>query len=89
MFSDPTLYACRVCGLLQVEPPWGEDRKTPNFEICDCCGVEFGYEDCSVETARLARERWKAQGFRWHEPTITPQDWSLEKQLQQIPIHFQ
>ncbi|CAM2943358.1 hypothetical protein VINE108274_09600 [Vibrio neptunius] len=22
--------ACRVCGLIQLDPPWGEDGKSPN-----------------------------------------------------------
>lgn len=44
---------CRVCGLLQYQPPWGKDGYTPGFEICDCCGIEFSYEDaCSSGITR-------------------------------------
>lgn len=37
-------FYCRVCGLYLGYQPWGEDGKTPSYEICPCCGVEFGYE---------------------------------------------
>jgi hypothetical protein len=42
-------YYCRVCGLEQDFQPWGKDGKTPAFEICGCCGVDFGYQDCSLK----------------------------------------
>lgn len=42
-------YNCRVCGLDQGFKPWGEDDQTPTFDLCNCCGVQFGYEDCNVE----------------------------------------
>ncbi len=35
-------YHCRVCGLKQDFKPWGEDGKTPTFEICGC-GVSHIY----------------------------------------------
>ncbi|MGW3351445.1 hypothetical protein ACWDA3_49795 [Nonomuraea rubra] len=32
---------CRVCGLSQADPPWGEDGQNPTWAICHCCGTEF------------------------------------------------
>lgn len=43
---------CRVCGLDQRELPWGEDGTSLTFAICDCCGVEFGYEDSAGEAVQ-------------------------------------
>lgn len=36
---------CRVCGLYIEDEPWGKDGSCPTYEICSCCGVEFGNED--------------------------------------------
>lgn len=60
--DDGERWRCRVCGLRQGSPPWGEDGKTPSFEICDCCGVEFGYEDASPKAAEAYRQAWLARG---------------------------
>ena len=36
-------------------------NKTPSFGICDCCGVEFGYEDATPEAAGACRRSWLAR----------------------------
>ncbi len=55
---------CHVCGLVQDEPPWGGDGRTPTFDICDCCGVEFGYEDSTLESVRRYRKAWLEDATR-------------------------
>ncbi len=52
---------CRVCGLAQGDPPWGADGRTPSFNICDRCGVEFGHEDCTPEGVLRYREKWQSE----------------------------
>lgn len=42
---------CRICGLYSEDKPWGEDGHCPTYDICPCCGCEFGYEDYTVESA--------------------------------------
>jgi hypothetical protein len=79
---------CRVCGKTQDEAPWGEDGKCPNYDICDCCGVEVGYGDCTLKAIRMSRECWLASGAEWKYPNEKPADWSLEKQLGNIPKEF-
>lgn len=79
---------CRVCGLTQPDPPWGEDGASPNYLICSCCGVEFGYEDSTVESTRTYRDTWLQQGSKWLEPGERPDDWSRERQLSQVPGKF-
>lgn len=56
------LFLCRVCGLEQDDTPWGEDGKTASFNICDCCGVDFGYQDAKLTGIKKYRERWLSQG---------------------------
>lgn len=81
-------FACRVCGLLATDPPWGDDGRTPSFEICSCCGVEFGYEDSTPQGCRTYRAKWIASGNRWWDESLTPADWNLEIQLENTPILF-
>jgi hypothetical protein len=75
---------CTICGLDQGEPPWGEDGRTPSFVICECCGVEFGYQDCLLEGIRKYRTEWLQAGSQWCEPKYKPLNWNLDEQLQQI-----
>jgi hypothetical protein len=81
-------YPCRICGLLQEDPPWGEDDKTPSFEICACCGVEFGYEDINFVSIRNYRARWLEEGAEWFDVKAKPMEWNLEEQLKNIPSEF-
>ena len=75
---------CRICGLIQDEPPWGDDNNTPTFNICDCCGVEFGYEDTKYDAVVRYRAKWIAGGAKWAYPKYRPPEWSLEDQLKDI-----
>jgi hypothetical protein len=79
---------CRSCGLDHGSPPWGEDERTPSFEICDCCGVEAGYEDVTPAAARSYREHWLAAGAKWFMPKARPDGWNLDNQLSQVPAAF-
>ncbi|MDY6484932.1 hypothetical protein [Acinetobacter faecalis] len=53
------LHTCRICGFYDEEYyPWGEDGESPTYDICDYCGVEFGYEDCNLNSIRSYRKTW-------------------------------
>jgi hypothetical protein len=80
--------ACRVCGNIQSDPPWGEDGQCPTYDICDCCGVEFGYGDCTLEATKAFRKKWLSAGANWKYPNEKPSDWSLEKQMENIPKEY-
>jgi hypothetical protein len=88
MYKNSTYLHCRVCGLAQSDPPWGEDGETPTFNICPCCGVEFGYEDSTLFSIRNYRSSWLEGGAQWHVPKAKPQDWRLDEQLNQIPPEY-
>lgn len=80
------LYFCHVCGFnLQDEAPWGEDGLDPTFVICDCCGVEYGYEDVTEAGVARYREEWIQSGANWSSPKLRPPNWSLQEQLSNIP----
>lgn len=74
-------FFCRVCGAKQFSPPWGIDGKTPSFEIYDCCGVEFGYEDATLAGVKRYRAQWIASGAKWLNTKKQPKDWLLDEQL--------
>jgi hypothetical protein len=79
------LLRCRVCGLVQREPPWGLDGQSPSFNICPCCGVEFGYEDSDPSALASYRSSWLANGATWFRPKERPAGWSLDDQLAEVP----
>ncbi len=79
---------CRVCGLFQESPPWGEDGDTPSFEICACCGVEFGNDDSTIVAIHRTRKEWLNKGAKWFISKFKPLNWNLAQQLSQIPIDF-
>ena len=66
-------------------PPYSQYFGEPSYEVCDCCGCEFGNDDepgtAPPLTFRQYREEWMADGGRWFEPSRKPQDWTLEQQL--------
>lgn len=88
MHSKNSLMACRVCGLVQLDPPWGEDGKNPSFEICACCGTEFGYEDVLLKSVHANRKKWLEGGAQWVDKKEKPENWSIEEQFKNIPEDF-
>jgi hypothetical protein len=87
MVNNDEINVCRICGLLQ-ETPWGEDGKTPSFDICACCGVEFGYEDSSLKAIYAYRQKWLDTGAKWYLLEFLPENWDLDEQLKNIPPQF-
>lgn len=79
---------CRVCGYILDEPPWGEDDQIPTFDLCNCCGVQFGYEDCNLAYVKKFRMEWIKNGVKWFFSKNKPENWSLEEQLKSIPLEY-
>lgn len=89
MVAEKELYHCRVCGLKQSEKQWGDDGNTPSYNICSCCGVEFGNEDFYLDDLREYRDEWlNTKKGKWFKPKKIPENWSLEEQLRQIPEKY-
>lgn len=88
MPNDFNNFACRVCGKIQGDPPWGEDGQCPTYDICDCCGVEFGYEDCTIKAIHAFREKWLETGANWKCVQKKPLSWCLENQMNNIPLKY-
>lgn len=80
--------SCRVCGLLQQTPPWGPAGNKPSFNICPCCGTEFGYDDATLAGVMRKRAIWRDEGAEWFIPAEKPANWSLTEQMQNIPSDY-
>lgn len=78
-------FICKVCGLIQDDPPWGIDGKSPTFNYCDCCGVEFGYGDANEKAVENWRNTWIHSGAKWDRPESMPDGWNIEDQLKNLP----
>lgn len=74
--------------LYKMKSRGGESGEDPNFNICDCCGVEFGYEDYTKESVKAYRNKWLEVGANWWKLKEKPKDWDIKKQLQNIPVNF-
>jgi hypothetical protein len=68
-------YTCPVCGYDRLDDP------PADYNICECCGTEFGYHDSTFAHAEL-RDRWVRNGARWHSRAFPPPSgWSAHEQL--------
>jgi hypothetical protein len=84
--TTSTNYFCHVCGApLGDFAPWGEDGLSPTHGICDCCGVEYGYEDYILSSLITFKANWLSSGGHWKNPNAKPMGLSLERQLQCVP----
>jgi hypothetical protein len=49
-------HTCPVCAYPDLGGPAYDDTGCPTFEICPCCGVEFGYNDILTPHAELRKD---------------------------------
>lgn len=75
---------CRICGWTATFEPWGPDGKTPSYQICACCGAEFGTEDRWEEQIKRRRREWLLHPDSWFRPEMRPTHWNWQEQLRGI-----
>ncbi len=79
-------YQCPVCGFLEMPYP------PEDYNICPCCGTEFGYHDFSRTHSSL-RRIWIDAGCRWFSSAMQlPAGWNpflqlLKAGLAEIRLH--
>ena len=68
-----------------LQPPYSQYFGDPSYEVCACCGFEFGNDDepgtRSSVTFKQYREEWIADGMAWFDASKRPMEWSLNRQL--------
>ncbi len=76
------MYTCIICGHDKLtEKPYDQDGN-PSYEICKCCGFEFGFDD-NIEGNSIEgyRQKWIDGGAEWFNAKAKPENWDLKKQL--------
>ncbi len=74
-------YVCPVCGYPELDEPAVDAYGCASFDICSCCGTQFGYHDATRPHAQL-RAEWLQAGARWRSRARQPPpDWSASRQL--------
>src|SRR3954468_6569402 len=82
MESAMVNHTCPVCAYDQM--PYPPDR----FEICPCCGTEFGYHDHN-RSRRELRNLWLARGAPCFNPIDAPPlNWNPYLQLVRAGFDF-
>ncbi|MBM7839606.1 hypothetical protein JOC54_002886 [Alkalihalobacillus xiaoxiensis] len=94
-------YLCPVCGYKGLEDPPYDKLGNSSFEICSCCGFQFGVDDddvCSNEAMyKQYREKWLKNGFvpfsKYYPARLQASDGSvkvsvLKGQLKDIGVAF-
>lgn len=79
-------FNCNICGYPNLDQPPRDETGGPSFEICPCCGGEFGYNDTTIQAEQSYRRNWIHNGTKWFIFGLKPADWSLRDQLLNIGI---
>ena len=73
-----------------VTPPYATMFGMPSYEVCECCGFEFGNDDEPGTSEPVSfshyRALWIKQDWPWFSPDKKPPNWDLEKQLCNIGL---
>lgn len=83
--DDIMKYTCPICGYNKLNEPPYDEHNCASFEICPCCGFEFGYDDNDQgDTFEQYRGKWILNGAKWFNNNKKPKNWILEEQLKNI-----
>jgi hypothetical protein len=79
--DEKTYQHCPICGchLFDGDPARaiGSMDLHVSYDICECCGCEFGLDDKPEY-----RTEWIEGGFKWLYPEKKPLDWDPYAQLE-------
>jgi hypothetical protein len=79
-----------MCLIRGFAPPYVDHFGWPSYEVCACCGFEYGNDDdpgdAPGHSFEQSFENFVARGYKWQRPRQMPPQWTLEKQLFGLPI---
>lgn len=82
------IYMCPVCGFEGLKEPPYSDLGEPSYEICPCCGFEFGFDEKEAGNRYESyRSYWIGQGTKWFMPAAKPPGWNPTAQLNKLLKH--
>ncbi|PWE39732.1 hypothetical protein C9I49_25505 [Pseudomonas prosekii] len=74
-------YVCPVCRYPDLDEPAYDSFGCASYNICPCCGTEFGYDDSTTAHSDL-RGKWVSEGMQWwSKHQLKPNDWDPVRQL--------
>ena len=66
-------------------PPYEAKYGDPSYDVCSCCGFEFGNDDNpgtgNAVSFHEHLRQWIGDGCKWFREQEKPRDWDLEGQL--------
>jgi hypothetical protein len=72
-------------------PPYSTKFGLPSYEVCKCCGFEFGNDDEPGTGKPMSFEgylhSWESSGCQWFDKSLRPNGWSLSGQLRSFWSH--
>lgn len=79
---------CPVCGYDDLVNPAYTEEGGSSYEICYCCGFEYGYtDDNDGYTYEAWRQKWIDDGMRWdwgRSDEARPDGWDPIEQLKNL-----
>jgi hypothetical protein len=57
-------FICNICGYPNLRLPPRDETGASHFNICPCCGCEFGYEDATPLAGITYRKNGSKMGLR-------------------------
>ena len=71
---------CPICGYGPFNEPYEsvQDLRR-SYDICDCCGCEYGNDDTEQHY-----DAWVTNGCSWFNNKLKPFNWALEHQTNNI-----
>jgi len=71
-------------------PPYEQWYGAPSYDVCACCGFEFGNDDnpgtAAPVTFEQYRHQWLASGCEWFDILCKPASWDWKIQLHSAGI---
>jgi hypothetical protein len=73
------------CLIRGFEPPYCVRFGFPSYDVCECCGYEYGNDDEPGNGLRGFSfeeylENWMKEGCIWFDPDLRPINWTIEEQ---------
>lgn len=73
---------CPVCGYDGLEEPAYDKNLVPSYNVCACCGVEFGVDDFYISPTSL--KQFIDSNKQWFDESKKTKKWCFEKQLENL-----